>query len=111
MQIINHEELAKDLKKLKRYPSAEQSLDAWKRLFEAKGLRETPGVVSYPGFGGAKVFKARVIPLKENVGKSDGYRVIFQLCTDGAYRVLVFSRHGTCHDERELMTLIKQRLA
>lgn len=110
MQILDHAELVKDVKKLKRYPSAQASLDAWKRLFEAKGLNETPGIAAYPGFGGAKIFKARVIPLKEQVGKSDGYRLIFQIRSDGAHVIIVFSRHGIYHDERELAALIKQRV-
>ena len=34
---------------------------------------ETPAIEQYPGFGIRKIFKGRIVPLKENVGKSKGY--------------------------------------
>ena len=110
MQIFRHEDIEKDFKNLKSYLSARESLEAWERLFILKGLEETPGIDQYPGFGAAKIFKARVVPLGENVGKSKGYRVIFQLLEEQKYKILVFSRHGVYKSELELKRLIKNRL-
>lgn len=110
MKIIYHQEIEKDFKKLKRFPSPKESLESWERLFILKGLEETPGIKSYPGFGSAKVYKARVIPLRENRGKSDGYRLIFQLMDDDTCLMLLFSRHGLYNNERELIGFIKERL-
>lgn len=110
MKIIYHQEIEKDFKKLKRFPSPKESLESWERLFSLKGLEETHGIKAYPGFGSVKIYKARVIPLRENRGKSDGYRLIFQLMDDGAYLILLFSRHGLYNKERELINSIKERL-
>ena len=109
MKIICHHEIEKDFKKLKRYPAPKESLESWERLFSLKGLKETPGIKLYPGFGSAKVYKARVIPIQENCGKSDGYRLIFQLIDDICF-ILLFSRHGLYNNERELISSIKERL-
>jgi hypothetical protein len=57
-----------------------------------------------------KVFKARVVPLKENVGKSKGYRVIFEMVEEQKCKILVFSRHGVYKSEQELKAVIKERL-
>jgi hypothetical protein len=110
MQIIRHAEIEKDFKSLKRFPTPEESLEAWERLFCLKGLRETPGIDQYPGFGENKIFKARVIPLKENCGKSKGYRLIFQILEDESCMMLVFSRHGIYSNEKELISIIKDRI-
>jgi len=110
MQLSRHCEIEKDLKKLKRFHAPLESLEAWERLFYSKGIKETPGIKQYPGFGQEKVFKARVIPIKENCGKSDGYRLIFKIIRDGFYEVIVFSRHGAYKNENELMKIIKSRL-
>ena len=111
MRIIRHCELAKDFKNLKRFPAPIESLEAWERLFCLKGLRETPGIEQYPGFGQHKIYKARVIPLRENCGKSKGYRLIFQFLENDEYLILVFSRHGVYNNERELFNVIKSRLS
>jgi len=76
MDLSRHENVEKDFNALKRFAAPQFSLEAWERLFSLKGLKETPGIDSFPGFGSAKVYKGRVVPLKENVGKSKGYRVI-----------------------------------
>ncbi len=110
MEIIRHEDIDKDLKNLKRFPTPEESLSAWERFFIFKGLRETPGIEQYPGFGQYKIYKARVVPLKENCGKSNGYRLIFQILESDVCKVLVFSRHGIYKTEQELLNLIKTRL-
>lgn len=110
MQIIYHREINKDFKSLKRFPAPKESLEAWERLFCLKGLSETPGVEQYPGFGGHKVYKARVVPLQENCGKSKGYRLIFQLLVNGDFMFLVFSRHGIHKSEKDLISLIKNRI-
>ena len=110
MKIIYHQEIKKDFKKLKRFQSPKESLESWERLFSLKGLEETPGIKSYPGFGNTKIYKARVIPLRENCGKSDGYRLIFQLIDDNTCLILLFSRHGLYNSERELINSIKERL-
>lgn len=86
-------------------------MEAWERLFCLKWLRETPGIDQYPGFGQYKIYKARVIPLKENCGKSKGYRLIFQFLENDEYLILVFSRHGIYGSEQELINLIKSRLS
>lgn len=44
--------------------------------------------------------------LKENCGKSKGYRLIFQLMGNDEYLVLVFSRHGIYGTEQELINLL-----
>lgn len=110
MDLFRHEGIEKDLHALKRFAAPRESLEAWERFFLFKGLKETPGIDPFPGFGSSKVYKGRVVPLKENVGKSKGYRVIFEL-KEGQYcHILVFSRHGIYHDERDLMRLVKIRL-
>lgn len=110
MEISRHEDIEKDLRCLKNFLSARESLEAWERLFALKGLKETPGIDQYPGFGTAKIFKARVVPLGENVGKSKGYRVIIQMIEEWKYKILVFSRHGVYKSEQELKMLIKSRI-
>lgn len=110
MQIFRHSEIDRDLKKLKRFQTPLESLEAWERLFYLKGIEETPGIKQYPGFGQEKIFKARVIPLKENCGKSDGYRLVFKILDNNSYKIIVFLRHGVYKTERELIETIKNRL-
>lgn len=113
MKIVHHADIEKDFKALKRFPAPKESLESWERLFCAKGLRETPAIEQYPGFGTRKIYKARLIPLKENVGKSQGYRAIFEIKSDGSQMlclVLVFSRHGIYKSEKELFWTIKNRM-
>ena len=111
MEIAWHDNIENDLKSLRRYPAPRTSLEAWQRLFCLKGVREMPAVDQFPGFGNGTIYKGRVVPLQENVGKSKGYRVIFQI-TDSAdcCLILVFSRHGIYKTEKELVNLIKSRL-
>jgi hypothetical protein len=109
MEICRHENIEKDFVKLNRFPTPRASLEAWERLLLLKGIHETPAIDQCPGFGENKIYKGRVIPLKENVGKSKGYRVIFQLLEE-KYKILVFSRHGIYKTEKELIKLIKERL-
>lgn len=110
MKLTRHDGLEKDFRDLRRFPAAEASLAAWERLFCLKGVRETPGVEMYPGFGNAKIYKGRVVPLRENIGKSKGYRVIFQMVDESCCEILVFSRHGIYKSEQDLIRLIKVRL-
>ena len=110
MDIVHHNDIEKDFKNLKRFPAPQESFDAWKRYFAFKGLQETPGIEQYPGFGQYKIYKARVVPLKENCGKSNGYRLIFQIIENDICKILVFSRHGVYKNEQELINLIKIRL-
>jgi hypothetical protein len=76
-----------------------------------KGVQETPGIDPFPGFGGYKIYKGRVVPLRENIGKSKGYRVVFQIIDEENCKVLVFSRHGIYKSEQELINLVKERLS
>lgn len=110
MEISRHAEIDKDLVRLKKFAAPKESLEAWERLFYLKGLKETPGIDIYPGFGQNKIYKARVVPLKENLGKSKGYRLIFQEIDNCVYKILAFSRHGIYDKEVELMNIIKNRL-
>jgi hypothetical protein len=110
MELSRHDDLEKDLRKLNRFPTPRESLEAWERLFCLKGLQETPGIDHFPGFGSYKIYKVRVVPLKENLGKSKGYRVIIQMTTDDCFKVLVLSRHGIYHDEHDLIEIVKDRL-
>jgi len=110
MELSRHCGIAKDLLSLKRFSNPTGSLEAWERLFVAKGLKETCGIEQYPGFGVEKIYKARVVPLGENIGKSKGYRLIFRLVGEGLYQILVFSRHGLYSNERDLVRIIKDRL-
>ena len=110
MKLIRHDAFEKDFRDLRRFPAPQESLEAWERLFCLKGIRETPGIDSFSGFGSAKVYKARVVPLRENVGKSKGYRAIFQMLESDCYKILVFSRHGIYHTEMDLLRVIKMRL-
>lgn len=110
MEIIRHEDINKDLKNLRRYRAPFKSLEAWEKLFVLKGLHETPGINQFPGFGERKVYKGRVVPLRENFGKSKGYRVIFELINHSSCRILVFTRHGIYKSEQELINLVKGRL-
>lgn len=110
MQISRHENIKKDLKSLRRFPKPEESLASWERLFCLKGLKETPAIDIFSGFGNEKVYKGRVVPLKESVGKRKGYRVIFQMQSEFECKILVFSRHGVYSSEKELMMIIRERL-
>lgn len=110
MEIFRHEQIKKDLKLLKRFPAPLESLEAWERLFCLKGLEETTGIERYQGLGHDNIYKARVVPLRENIGKSKGYRMIFKMIKDDACKILVFSRHGIYNDEKELIRLIKERI-
>ena len=110
MNIIRHKDIEKDLRNLRRYSAPFESLEAWERFFSLKGLRETPAVDHFPGFGERKIYKARVVPLKENIGKSKGYRLVFQMIDEDNCKILVFSRHGIYKFEQELINLVKERL-
>lgn len=110
MQICRHENIEKDFKNLKRFSAPEESLSSWERLFCLKGIRETPGIDMIPGFGSEKIYKGRVVPMKENIGKSNGFRVIFQMLSETDCKVLFFSRHGIYKSEQELIKIIKNRL-
>ena len=110
MEISRHGDVEKDFRTLKHSAAPHESLESWERLFCLKGLRETPAINAFPGFGTRKIFKGRVVPLKENVGKSKGYRVIFEITDEDRCFVLVFSRHGVYRTEAELIALIKERL-
>src|SRR3989344_918071 len=107
MEVSRHDGIQKDFRDLRRFQAPEESLEAWERLFALKGLRETPAIDAYPGFGARKIYKGRVIPLKENVGKSKGYRVIFELVDEKRCKILEFSRHGIYKTEQELADCIK----
>ncbi|MDP3764046.1 MAG: hypothetical protein Q8Q95_00285 [bacterium] len=110
MELSRHNDIEKDFRNLRRFPTPQESLEAWERLFCLKGIKETPGIDLFPGFGGLKIYKGRVIPLRENIGKSKGYRVIFQLIKGESYKILVFSRHGIYHNEYDLIRMVKDRL-
>lgn len=110
MDIIRHDGIEKDLRNLRRFSAPLESLEAWERFFCWKGLRETPSIDSFPGFGARKIFKGRVVPLKENLGKSKGYRVVFQIIDNENCKILVFSRHGIYKSEQELINLVKERI-
>ncbi len=64
MEVIQHEDIEKDLKDLRRFPAPKESLEAWERLFCSKGLTETPAIDSFPGFGNFKIYKGRVVAMK-----------------------------------------------
>ena len=110
MKVSRHLDIEKDFKNLKRFSAPEKSLEAWEALFCLKGIRETPGIDIFPGFGTYKIYKGRVVPLKENFGKSKGYRVILKMFDDSCCKILVFSRHGIYKSEQELIEIIKNRL-
>ena len=111
MNLTRHEDIEKDLRNLRRFPAPLESLEAWERLFSLKGLRETPAIDSFPGFGERKIYKARVVPLQENFGKSKGYRVVFEMIDEENYKILIFSRHGIYKTEQELINLVKARFS
>lgn len=110
MNLVRHKDIEKDLRNLRRFQAPLESLEAWERLFCLKGLHETPAIDSFPGFGERKIYKARVVPLRENLGKSKGYRVIFQVMDEENYKILVISRHGIYKSEQELINLVKERM-
>jgi len=110
MEISRHPDIEKDFRALKRFAAPKDSLEAWERLFCLKGLRETPAIEQFPGFGHRKIFKGRVVPLRENVGKSKGYRVIFEMCREDKCIIFVFSRHGVYQNGAELVALVKDRI-
>lgn len=110
MNLVRHEDIEKDLRNLRRFQAPLESLEAWERLFCLKGLRETPAIDLFPGFGERKIYKARVVPLQENVGKSKGYRVVLQIIDEENCKILVFSRHGIYKSEQELINLVKERM-
>lgn len=110
MKIIRHEDIEKDLKNLRRFPTPRESLEAWERLFCWKGLSETPAIEAFSGFGECKIYKGRVVPMRENVGKSKGYRIIFQIISADCCKIIVFSRHGIYKSEQELITIVKNRI-
>lgn len=108
--VTRHPSIAKDLKNLRRYPQAEKSLDAWERIFCARGLKETPGINRYPGFGEREIYKARVVALGEKSGKAGGYRVIFERRGGTIFCLLILTRHSEYKHEKDLMNLIHARL-
>lgn len=110
MKIVRHEDIEKDLKNLRRFPAPRESLEVWERLFCYKGLSETPAVEAFPGFGECKIYKVRVVPMRENVGKSKGYRIVFQMIDVNCCKIIVFSRHGIYKSEQELMAIVKNRI-
>ena len=110
MKTIRHEDIKKDLKDLRRFPAPHESLEAWERLFCLKGLRETPAIEAFPGFGECKIYKGRVVPMRENVGKSKGYRVVFQIIDTDCCKIIVFSRHGIYNSEHDLIAIVKSRI-
>jgi len=110
MELSRHDDIEKDFRNLKRFLAPKESLEAWERLFCLKGVKETPGIDVFPGFGTFKVYKGRVVPLKENRGKSKGYRVIFVMINESCFKIIVFSRHGIYHTEKELVDLVRYRL-
>lgn len=110
MQISRHCDIEKDFKNLKHFSAPEESLEAWEAIFCLKGIIETTGIDIFPGFGSHKIYKGRVVPLKENFGKSKGYRVIFEVIDNNFSKILVFSRHGVYKSEQELIKIIKNRL-
>jgi hypothetical protein len=110
MEISRHPDIEKDFRALKRFAVPQESLEAWERFFCFKGLQETTGIDQFPGFGQRKIFKGRVVPLQENVGKSKGYRVIFEQIDEEKFIILVFSRHGVYGSEAELIKIIKGRI-
>lgn len=110
MQAARHNDIKKDLKKLKRFPAPKESLEAWERVFCVKGLVETTGIEQFNDFGNQKIYKARVVPLQENFGKAKGYRLVFQMKSPQECIILIFSRHGIYKQERELIALVKERL-
>jgi len=109
-ELHRHPDVAGDLKSLRKFPKPDASLESWEMLFCAKGIRGTPGIDRYPGFGEREIYKARVVPLGENMGKSSGYRLIFERLSDDSYCILVFTRHTQYKQERELQQLIRERL-
>ncbi len=110
MNICSHDDILKDFLNLRHFSAPEESLEAWEAIFCLKGIRETTGIDIFPGFGNHKIYKGRVVPLKENFGKSKGYRVIFEIMNDDFSKILVFSRHGIYKSEQELIKIIKNRL-
>jgi len=110
IEITRHEDINKDLKNLRRFQAPLESLEAWERLFCLKGLRETPAIDLFSGFREQKIYKARVVPLRENVGKAKGYLVVFQMLDVSQCKILVFSRHGVYKTEQELINLVRARL-
>ena len=110
MELSRHDDIEKDLKHLRRFLTPKESLEAWERLFCLKGVKETPGIDPFPGFGELKIYKGRIVPLRENIGKSKGYRVVFQLVEGECFKIIVFSRHGVYHNEHDLIRIIKDRL-
>lgn len=75
-----------------------------------KGIKETPGIDLFSGFGNENVYKGRVVPLRENIGKSKGYRVIFQKISENEFKIIFFGRHGIYKTERELINIVHNRL-
>ena len=110
MKIIRHGDIEKDFKKLRRFSAPRESLEAWERLFCWKGLGETPAIEAFPGFGECKIYKGRVVPMRENVGKSKGYRIIFQMVDANCCKIIVFSRHSIYKSEQDLITIVKNRI-
>ena len=114
MKILRHPDLKKDLKKLKKYNAPVESLESWELLFEVKGLENTPSIDKCKGYGSdCNIYKARIIPLKENFGKSNGYRVIFCIKTKEESQIcyiLFFTRHGIYKKEDDLIKIVKERI-
>ncbi len=110
MELFRHNDIEKDFRGLRRFPTPQKSLETWESLFCLKGLKETPAINPFPGFETNKIYKARVVPLQENVGKTKGYRLIFEMLDVSRCRILAFSRHGIYKSEAELIKIIKARL-
>lgn len=109
-RVIRHPNIESDIKALRKFRTAKESLEAWERLFCARGLHEMPGISPYPGFGEREIYKARAIPLGEHRGKSGGYRIILERTDRIVFRILLISRHTEYKQEKELGSLIRSRL-
>jgi len=110
MIIQRHSETEKDIKQLsKKFKAPSESLCAWEKLFCVKGLNQTPAIERCNGYGNHQIYKGRVIPLEENCGKSQGYRVVFKIEGDRCI-IIFFSRHGIYKTEQELINTVRYRL-
>lgn len=108
MSIIRHPQFEKDVKKLKKYKTLQQSLDAFCKLLELRKITQE----KIADTKGREVYKARVFLLNSGVGKSSGPRVVVEKCGESWALLYIFmhNQHGDQkHETNEIRRVISER--
>ena len=115
MRILIHKEIQDDLRLCKRkhwYNGLDEELPKICRLLRADGFLPGEEPIEYLGKElGNKVWHARVILPKENLGKRKGARIVYFKENTGIIRILYIGGHNDSRydNSHKLVDLIKNR--